>query len=127
MNESYTIGTGYNDGSGVVAILIYLAIISFGLFMAYASRSRVIFAPYIYMAVLGVAAMIMRNSIGGIAERVNHYYLCSQMLIIPAGMKKIRKGHAKVWLHVVIVLLCLGVAVHKASYSVLIPYMFFWQ
>lgn len=127
MNEAYTISTGITDGTGVVAIIIYIAIISFGLLTAYASKGRVAYSAYVYMAVLGMTALIMRNTIGGIAERVNHYFVCSQMVIIPAGMEKIKKGNAKLLCYIAIVLLYMGVALHKASYSVLIPYLFFWQ
>lgn len=127
MNESYTISTGTKDGSGVVAIMIYLFIISFGLFTAYAGHTKGVQNCFIYMAIFGMVSMIMRNTYANIAERVNFYYISSQMAIIPMGLQRIKKGPSKVILTAAIVLLCIGVAVYKASYSVLIPYLFFWQ
>ena len=127
MNESYAISTGTKDGSGVVAIVIYLFIISFGLFTAYVGHVKGTQNCFIYMAIFGMIALVMRNTISNIAERANHYYVCSQMAIIPMGLQRIQKGPSRMILTGIIVFLCIGVAVYKASYSVLIPYLFCWQ
>ena len=127
MNESYEISYADGASGGVVAIFIYFAIIFYGFLIAKLSREQNIYAPFLYMAVLGMMAMILRRNFIGLAERVSFYFAWGQMVVVSEAMAKIKSGKSKMYIYVVIGALCIAVAMYKASYSVLIPYRFFWQ
>lgn len=127
MNEDYSFSSGIDDGSGVIAILIYVAIISFGLLVGFMAKGKIQYTLFLYMAIFGMVAMLLRNMASGIAERASYYYVCSQMAIISNSISRIKSGQSKWLISIMVALLCIGVAIHKASYSILIPYKFFWQ
>ena len=124
INDTYEIGTGAETG-GVVAILIYGVIIAFGLI--FVDRRDVNYPLFIYMAVLGAAFMIMRNTVSEIIVRIAHYFAFSQMVVLPNSIGSIADKRVQVFINIVVAILCLGIAFYKASYSILIPYTFFWQ
>ena len=127
MNEDYSFSSGIEDGTGIVAILIYVAIISFGLLIGFMAKGKIKYTIFLYMAIFGMVAMLLRNVATGIAERASHYYVCAQMAIISNSISKIKPGRSKWLISIMVALLCVGVAIHKASYSILIPYKLFWQ
>ena len=124
MNDSYAIGDSALSG-GVVAILIDLVIIVFGL--VYIDTDDPHYPMFLYMAVLTGICMIMRNTVNGIIERVADYFAFGQMVIFANGSHAIRNPNVKVFINYAAGLLLLGVAVYKATYSSLVPYVFFWQ
>lgn len=124
IEDNYEVGEGANRG-GVVAILIYAVIIVFG--MVTRDNKNEFDAMYIYMALVGVAALIMRNNISTIAERINYYFAFSQMVLVANGSQRLKEKGTTAIVNILVAALCLGVAVYKASYSVIIPYTFFWQ
>lgn len=124
INDSYVIGTGAVSG-GVVAIFIYLAIIIFGL--TFIDSSDPHYPMFIYMAVLGTISMIMRNTVNVIIERIAHYFSFGLMATLANSTHTIRNPNTRILISYLAGLLMLGVAVYKSSYSVLIPYTFFWQ
>ena len=124
LKDEYEFNGGANRG-GVVAILIYLVIIIFGLLTKDEEDSNV--SMYIYMAITGVAALIMRNSISEIAERINFYFAFAQMALVANGSHRLKEKGTATIVNILIAVFCLGVAMYKASYSVIIPYTFFWQ
>ena len=65
--------------------------------------------------------------ISDIAERVGYYFAFSQMALVANSIAVQKEKGTKVALAFLVSALCLGVAVYKASYSVIIPYEFFWQ
>lgn len=124
MNDSYEIGATEVTG-GVVAILIYVVIIIFG--MMFIDTENPHNAIFIYMTILGAVCMIMRNTVSGIVERIADYFAFGQMVILANSTYTIRNPDVKVLVNYLAGALMLGVALYKASYSVLIPYTFFWQ
>lgn len=124
IQDDYEIGQGADSG-GVFAILIYVSVLAFGLI--WRDKEKPEYALFYYMTFLGLAAMLMRNTINTIAERVNYYFAFGQMIVLSNSVAALKKNDERVIMTIVVALLCFGVAIHKASYSVLIPYTFFWQ
>ena len=128
INDDYKIGSEAENG-GVIAILIYLCIIVFALITRKKNEQKDdnIYDVFIYMAIIGVFSLLARNMISDIAERVGYYFAFSQMALVANSIAVQKEKGTKVALAFLVSALCLGVAVYKASYSVIIPYEFFWQ
>ena len=124
MNENYDMHSASESG-GVIAVLIYAVIILFGLLFKDISDEH--YALFLYSAIVAAAAMLLRNSVSGIAERISFYFAFGQMIVLPNSIASIKEPKIKLIINIVAVLLCFGVAIYKASYSILIPYTFFWQ
>lgn len=124
IEDDYQIGQGAESG-GVVAILIYAAIIIFG--MVFQEKDNPHYPMFVYMTIIGLVAMVMRNSVSTIAERISHYYSFAQMVLVSNSIGTIKDRDTNLIVNIVVAILCLAVAVHKTSYSNLIPYLFFWQ
>lgn len=124
INDHYESGKQSNEG-GVVAIFIYIAIIAFGLL--FKDRQDTYYPMFIYMTLIALMAMIMRNMVSSIVERIAYYFAFGEMVVISNSIRTIDN---KKEYHLVcgfIVMMCLCVAIYKSTYSVLIPYTFFWQ
>lgn len=136
INDSYTVGKG-SDSGGIVAILIYVVILVFALI--FRSHHEENFPLFICMAIVGLTCMILRRTTNGIIERINFYYAFSQMVLVSNSIpilsrnalqtprRAIKESNNIMIISLLIFTLCFGVAVYKASYSVLIPYLFCWQ
>ena len=124
MNENYEMGVAAESG-GVVAILIYAVSICFGTLFKDLSDEH--YAMFVYSAIIASIAMLLRNSVNGIAERISFYFAFAQMIVLSNSIASMKDPNMKLIINTVAVLLCFGVALYKASYSVLIPYKFFWQ
>lgn len=124
MNDSYEIGT-IVEGGGIVAIIIYILIIVFGII--FGDRNDHTHSLFIYMAIIGCMMMVMRNSISTIVERVAQYFAFAQMAIVSNSLALLKDKKSYFLIGALIIVLCIGVAVHKTSYSTLIPYQFFWM
>ena len=124
INDNYGLNDGSNEG-GIFAILIYIAIIMFGL--VFKDRNDKQYALFVYMAIIGLVCMMLRLTSSAIIERVSYFYAFSQMVVISDSVNSLRVKRERAILSMIVFALCFGVAIYKASYSVLIPYMFFWQ
>ena len=124
INDTYEMGKGAESG-GVVAILIYAVIIIFGI--AFREKNNEFFPMFVYMTIVGMVAMIMRNSVSTIVERISFYFSFAQMVLISNGISTIKDRRSNILVNLTVTLLLIGVAFHKASYSTLVPYLFFWQ
>lgn len=124
MNENYDMNSASESG-GVVAILISAVIILFGLLFKDMTDEH--YALFVYSAIVAAVAMLLRNSVNGIAERISHYFAFGQMIVFSNSVASIKEPKTRSLINIVAVLLCFGVAIYKASYSILIPYTFFWQ
>lgn len=124
MNENYDMYSASESG-GVVAILIYAVILLFGLLFKDMSDEH--YALFVYSAIVAAVAMLLRNSVNGIAERISHYFAFGQMIVLSNSISSVKEPKMRLLINIVAVILCFGVAFYKASYSILIPYTFFWQ
>lgn len=124
INDDYGVGKGAESG-GIVAILIYIVIIVFGLL--FGDKNEEHFPLYIYMTIIAMACAIMRNNVSTIVERIAYYFAFGQMAVLAHSTKRLTDIATKVLICMVIAFLLFGVALYKTSYSVLIPYEFFWH
>ncbi len=124
MNENYDLNSASESG-GIVAILIYAVIILFGLLFKDMSDEH--YALFVYSSIVAAVAMLLRNSVNGIAERISHYFAFGQMIVLSNSIASVKEPKIKLLINTTAVLLCFGIAFYKASYSILIPYTFFWQ
>jgi uncharacterized membrane protein YhhN len=122
MNENYDLNSASESG-GIVAILIYAVIILFGLLFKDMSDEH--YALFVYSAIVAAVAMLLRNSVNGIAERISHYFAFGQMIVLSNSIASVKEPKIKLLINTAAVLLCFGIAFYKASYSILIPYTFF--
>lgn len=124
MNENYDLNSASESG-GVIAILIYAVIILFGLLFKDMSDEH--YALFVYSVIVAAVAMLLRNSVNVIVERISLYFAFGQMIVLPNSIASVKELKGKLLINTAAVLLCFGVAFYKASYSILIPYTFFWQ
>ena len=124
INDSY--GTDQaSESGGVVAILIYLVSIIFGLF--FQDRDDSNYPMFIYITIVAMMALVLRNTVNSIAERIGDYFTFGQMVILSNSIASLKDDKEKTMLVLFATLLMFGVAIHKASYSNLVPYIFYWQ
>ncbi len=124
MNDEYAMGEGAESG-GVVAIMTYGIIILAGLL--FQDKDKKHYPMFIYMTIIGMITMIMRNTTSAIIERVSYYFAFGQMVVLPSSIKNAGGKKMQTFVNVLVTILCIGIAFYKASYSVLIPYHFFWE
>lgn len=124
INDSYGTDQGSESG-GVVAILIYLVSIIFGLF--FQDRDDSNYPLFIYITIVAMMALVLRNTVNSIAERIGDYFTFGQMVILSNSIASLKDDKEKTMLVLFATLLVFGVAIHKASYSNLVPYIFYWQ
>ena len=124
INDDYDIGQGAESG-GIIAICIYFTIIIFGLL--FGNKSEKFFPLYIYLTIVAVSCMFMRNTVSTIVERIAQYFAFGQMAVLAHSTKSFTDATTKVLICMIIAFLLFGVAIYKTSYSILIPYEFFWH
>ena len=124
IEDDYTIGTEAEQG-GFVAILIYIVIIAFAFLYKKGEKSN--YSLFLYMTIIGLLAFILRNTVSAIAERVSLYFAFGQMIILPNSIDSIYDENTRIFYKIVVVVLCLGVSLYKATYAPVIPYYFYWM
>ncbi len=124
MNDDYAIGKLEEEG-GIVAILIYVVIILFGLI--FRDKKDEIHGMFIYMALVGAIALAMRISVSSIITRISFYFAFAQMVVLSNSISEIKDTNTRTIVSFLAAFLCFGVAAYKATYTSLIPYNFFWQ
>lgn len=124
LEDDYQLGTG-SDSGGVVAIMISLSIIIFALF--FPDRRDKYFPAFVYFTIISTLAMVLRNTASDIAVRIGFYFSFGQMVVVSNSIQSMKNDKDRIFMIMLTTVLCMGVAIHKASYSVLIPYTFYWQ
>lgn len=131
ISDNYINNRGMNDGTGIVPIAIYVTIILTSIVLRKKNVKKTDVESrnyyfFFYISCVGLITLIMRNSISGIAERVSYYFAFGQMVIVSSSINNMDK-YSRTLIKPIIILLSFGVAIYKASYTVLVPYLFFWQ
>ena len=124
MNDDYSMSSGSDEG-GWIAILIYVCILIYGL--AFRDSENKDYPTYMFMLVAGTLCMVLRQSVSGILERMGHYFAFAQMAVVSNAIYGMNDKRMRAVVSMAVVVLCLGVALHKATYSSLVPYRFFWN
>ena len=124
INDDYALATGSDEG-GWIATLIAVAIALFG--VVFRDRQNKHFDMFVYMVLVGAICMLLRQSVSAIAERVSFYFAFAQCVVASNSLRTISNKRVGLLAGMAISILCFFVAVHKASYSSLVPYRFFFQ
>ena len=124
IDDNYAMINPLDDGSGIITILIYATIFLAGIIL-HSNKSSHEYDFFLYLSCITLVALIMRSTINAVAERISMYYICGQMVIVSDCGKNMEKK-SRIIFTAVIILLCFGVAVHKSTYSPIVPYRFFW-
>ena len=127
INDAYKLGDIDATSGGFVSVIIYFIILIATLvFYGKDAEKDPFISLFFYITLWGFVMFLMRYFANSIAQRASYYYMFGQLVLLTAIIKnKLGKSWAVVGM--MAVCLCLGVAVYKASYSVLVPYYFFWQ
>lgn len=124
INDHYGNGQGLETGGGYITLLIYIiVIVSYIVIGSKESEDNNIL---LYMALTGMNIFLLRFFVNGIFQRVAHYFSLALPALLSISLNRFTYKQ-KVILRYAAIILCLGIAFYKASYSRLIPYTFFWQ
>lgn len=129
INDSYEIGITEDSSGGIVSTIIYILILALAMLFhknEYDTDGNDM-SVFFYMTLIGFIAFVMRYSYNTIAQRVSYYFLFGQMAVLPTITHRYLVEKQRGIINLAIILLCYGIALYKASYTLLIPYNFFWQ
>ncbi len=129
ISDNYKVNQGTGFDSGLITILINLSILLVCIvFRKKPERGAdsVENDFYIFMMIAFFIVFMLRYVFSGIAVRVSYYYMFSQLVLIPESLKRLKTNSQFISVCAIVVLLSLLI-IHKASYSPLSPYPFFWQ
>ena len=119
------------EGTGVVTLLIYLSVVVAGLVFRpgpdQSEEYRKRYSLFFYLTCTGMFIFSLRNYTASITERISFYYAFGQMALISNLVGNFKNLQTRWVFRMIIIGLCFGVAVHKAGYTSLVPYKFFWQ
>lgn len=124
MNDSYVIGDTKDSGGGIITLVVYILILLFAIIFADKKEHKT--RLFFYMTVCGALCFAMRFSYTTILQRVVHYFSIAEAILLSNVLMRFEKRQRLVFRYIII-LLCYGIAFYKTSYSLLIPYLFFWQ
>lgn len=129
INDHYSIGNTELTAGGGFTMAIYIVCIVVGIRLAKNTERNVdlftMISFFSYMTIISAVCFAMRYNVTTIMERVAYFFAFGEIVLISNSPKIIVKSQRK-FVRLVVITLCFFVAVHKATYSDLIPYNFFW-
>ena len=129
ISDSYAANRGTGFESGFITILINLSILLMCIILRDKSvpeANAVDNDFYLFMMIAFFIVFLLRYVFSGIAVRVSYYYMITQAVLIPESLKRMEKNSQFITVCAIMILMALLI-LHKASYSTLSPYPFFWQ
>lgn len=127
IDDTYEIGDIDSSSGGLVSVAIYVIVLVATLvFYSKDSDEDNNIQMFFYITLWGFIMFLMRYFANSIAQRAAYYYMFGQLVLLPSIIKN-KLGREGALAGMLAVGLCVGIAVYKASYSVLVPYYFFWQ
>ena len=131
VRDEYSLTQDVVEGTGVVTLLIYLSVVIAGLLLRpspdQGEEYQKLYSLFFYLTCTGMFVFSLRNYTASITERISFYYAFGQMALISNLVGNFKNLQTRWVFRMIIIGLCFGVAIHKASYTSLVPYMFFWQ
>lgn len=130
VREKYNYNSAMDDGTGSVPIFINLSILALAFLMRPRENDDARSSEYsffFYMVFITMLMLILRNNVSGIIERISFFFAFGQMAIIPMVINQFPIKRDRYIVAFVVSVLCIGVIVHKAGYTSLVPYRFFWE
>ena len=130
IEDHYAIGDTRLTSGGGFTLAIHIVCVMVGLLLAAQSkRNESVFTNisfFAYMTIICAVCFAMRYSVTTIMERVSFFFTFGEMLLISKSTKLAVRSQRSL-IRLIVIALCFGVAVHKAGYSSLVPYRFFWM
>ena len=127
INDHYAVNKDLETGGGFISLLIFVIVLAAYFFTTYFipddDREHTIF---LCMTILGMIVFAMRFFVAGIMQRVTFYFVCGQYVLMSAVTERLAFNQ-RVALRYLVIALCLGIALYKASYSKIVPYSFIWN
>ena len=129
INDTYAVGDVNSSEGGFATTMAYVLIVVLSVVFARNVAKKEYYNFFFYLTLCGMITFLMRYNISVITQRVAYYFMFGQIVALPALTGRIfsNSNRMKALVNMIIVLLCIGIAVYKSSYSVLLPYYFFWQ
>lgn len=130
LNDGYSVGDTELTAGGGFTLAIYIVCILAGIWLAAQSEknnglsSKI--SSFSYLTIVSAVCFVMRYNVIGIAERVAFFFAYGEMVLLSYSPQIVIRSQRR-FVRLCIILLCFLVSVYKASYSVLIPYRFFWM
>lgn len=135
INDEYVIGNVKDASGGFATTMIYILLVVISIvYVREIDLDKNHFSEryynfFFYLTLCGMITFLMRYNFSSITQRVSYYYMFGQLILLPMLIEKsFSKSHgAKTLINIVVVLLCIGIAMYKSTYTELLPYNFFWQ
>lgn len=129
INDDYAIGNFEDTSGGFVSTAVYMIIILLSVLFYRAEDEQKLSQTsfFFYMTLCGLVAFLMRYNINTIMQRVSYYFMFGQIAVLPTVVNSVFVRRQRFLVAAAVILLSLGIVMYKASYTVLVPYYFFWQ
>lgn len=127
LNDDYSTETATSEDSVIITVLIYAAILLVSLLFYEKSKDDNHYSIFFYMCCISTIMMMLRGSTSTIVERVGFYFSFSSMILVPNCIDNIEDKPTKIFTNIAVGILFIVLAYHKASYSELVPYEFYWR
>ena len=123
INDHYAIGDTDKTQGGFITLAIYIIILIAAWILL---RKKDNIGMFFFMVLIAMVTFAIRYGISGISQRITYYYTIGECVLLSEALYCFEKRQ-RILFRSIAIMLCLGIALYKASYSVLIPYNFFWQ
>lgn len=129
INDDYVVGSLEDTSGGFVSTAVYLIIIILSVLFYRAENDKVNthMSFFFYMTLCGLLTFLMRYNVNTIMQRVSYYFMFGQIAVLPTVVNKVFVRRQSLFVSAAIIVLSFGIVLYKASYTVLVPYYFFWQ
>lgn len=127
INDDYSLGdTKDAEGGGYISLLIYFLIITASIVFADWEEKHM--SLFFFFTACGMITFFMRFVGATVLQRISYFFILGQTVLLSRSLSRFRLHEwQRILIRELVVALCLGIGFYKASYSVLIPYTFFWQ
>ena len=133
INDHYGYEKNVQDGTGAIAVAIYIVIIAFAAIFHYMYRrdDRALISKQrsfmFYLTMIGLFVFSLRLRMDAVVQRVSYYFAFGEIALLSLSVSEISEKEIRFIIRMCMVILCAVVGIHKATYTSLVPYLFFWQ
>lgn len=111
---------------GVIAVLIYVLILTFPFFINNDARKDDDIMNLFYFTILGFVCYLMRYTGTIIAERISFYFMFGQILLLPKALKRLVINEREI-IKLIVCILSIALFAYRLIGSDLLPFEFFWN
>lgn len=131
IRDNYDMVNDVEAATGFIPIIIFGVVLLFAfIFRPTSSTNKEYVQKYslfFYMTAFAMLLLSLRFRTASIVERICYYFAFGEIVMISNLTENIKDSDTKMAVKFAVVILCFGVILHKAGYSSLVPYNFFWQ